>query len=66
MGQRHRHRVKQAPCGEPDARLNPRTQDQYLNQRRCLITELPRCPRMGNVLKVTLKVKSDLEPLGMM
>ena len=23
--QRHREREKQAPCGEPDVRLNPRT-----------------------------------------
>ena len=37
--QRHRQREKQAPCGEPDAGLNPRTagpQDHGLSRRQML------------------------------
>ena len=34
--QRPRQREKQASCGEPDVRLNPRTPDHSLNQRQML------------------------------
>ena len=34
--QRHRQREKQAPCGEPNVRLDPRTQDHALSQRQTL------------------------------
>ena len=32
--QKHRQRERQAPCGEPHAGLNPRTQDHTLSQRQ--------------------------------
>ena len=32
--QRHRQREKQAPCREPDARLDPGLQDHALGQRQ--------------------------------
>ena len=31
--ERHRQREKQAPCGEPDAELDPGSQDHTLGQR---------------------------------
>ena len=34
--QRHRQREKQAPCGEPDVELDPRTRDHPLSQRQML------------------------------
>ena len=34
--QRHRQREKQAPCGELDGGLEPRTQDYDLSQRQML------------------------------
>ena len=34
--QRHRQREKQAPSGEPDVGLDPRTQDYALSRRQTL------------------------------
>ena len=31
--QRHRQREKEAPCGEPDAELNPRTPGSHLESK---------------------------------
>ena len=42
--QRYRQRENEAPCGEPDVRLDPPgLQDHDLSQSRCSTTEAPRC-----------------------
>ena len=45
--ERHRQGEKQTLCGEPDAGLNPRTQDHTLSQRQTSTTEPPRHPLSG-------------------
>ena len=41
--QKHRHREEQAPCGEPDTGLNPRTPGSHPEPKaRCLTTETPK------------------------
>ena len=51
--QRYRHREIEAPCGEPDVRLDsPRHLDDDLSQSRCSTTEAPRCLADSNPLLV--------------
>ena len=58
--QKHRQEEKQAPCGEPNIGLFPRTLGPEPKADRRSTTEPPRFPRTGIYVKELLCLKSVL------